>query len=400
MRGALRTSIRLKLAVLVAGAVVLTAGALSVVSYSYAYQTLRREIHARLTVMAADRQKILIGYIEQQQERVALVASRTRLRQLLDELAAGTTATEHFRGESRQILRDAQRVGAGVKAIWIADPTGRVVTATDDSYLGQDMSSELQFVEGRTRSQVYLRHNEYGMDLALLSAPATVQPGDRLVGVVMMLTDARGILDAVSDRTGLGQSGTVMVGMRVNETIRYLLMSESGTSTSEVPASHAPAMVAATSGESGFKPTRDWRGVDVLAAYQPVGYRNWGVVTKIDAAEAYAPIASLRRLFVTIGGVVLLWGALIAYLLARRFTRPILQMASMAESIATGGLRARVEVESRDEIGKLGEAFNVMSEELAHSYAILEDRVNQRTGELQAERDLLQGLLDNIPDFI
>ncbi len=83
MREALRTSIRLKLALLVAGAVVLTAGALSVVSYSYAYQTLRREIHARLTVMTADRQKILIGYIEQQQERVALVASRTRFRPVI-----------------------------------------------------------------------------------------------------------------------------------------------------------------------------------------------------------------------------------------------------------------------------------------------------------------------------
>src|SRR5436309_2937195 len=67
---------------------------------------------------------------------------------------------------------------------------------------------------------------------------------------------------------------------------------------------------------------------------------------------------------------------------ARGFTRPMLRMASMAEAIAAGGLHARVVVESRDEIGKLGDAFNRMTEELAHSHAILEDRVKQRTEEL------------------
>ena len=41
-----------------------------------------------------------------------------------------------------------------------------------------------------------------------------------------------------------------------------------------------------------------------------------------------------------------------------------------------------------------------MSEELEHEQAILEDTVTQRTQELRAERDLLQGLLDNTPDRI
>jgi sigma-B regulation protein RsbU (phosphoserine phosphatase) len=177
-------------------------------------------------------------------------------------------------------------------------------------------------------------------------------------------------------------------------------MADSGVMSEPVWPANAPAMAAATAQQSGFTETREWDGKRVLAAYRPVGYRDWGIVTKIEVAEAYAPIAWLRDLFIIIEVIVLAAGLALSYLLARRFTKPILHMASMAEAIASGGLHARVVVESRDEVGRLGEAFNRMSEELAHSYAILEDRVVQRTAELAAERDLLQQLMDQSPDRI
>lgn len=378
LMGSLQTSIRLKLTLLVIGAVVLTVAALSLASYTFAHRTLRHEIHERLSVIVSDRQKLLLSYIHQQQERVSLMASRTRFRQLLGEGFDGAGSAE----ELRRILDDARRSASGIRAIWVTDPDGRVVGATDDSYLGQDLSATKEFMEGRLGPQIYLRHESVWQDTALLAAPALTRPDDRLVGVVMMLTDAHDILEAVSDRKGLGRSGEVLVGMRAGTNIRFFVMGESGTSTMEVPSQRAPAMMEATAGVSGFKPVTDWRGVEVLAAFQPTGYRDWGIVTKIDAVEAYAPIAWLRRLFLSVGAVVLVWGIFVSYALAGRFTRPILRMAGMAESIAKGGLHARVVVESRDEIGRLGTAFNRMTEEVAHSHAILEDRVKQRTEEL------------------
>jgi len=410
----IQTSIRLKLTVLVALVVMVAAGALSVVSYLFARNVLRMQIHDRLSVIANDRQKLLLSYVQQQEERVALVASRTRLRQLLDDFAAGRVAPEQFQEESRRILRDAQSSGRGLLAIWVTDLAGRAITATADDLVGKDFSAAPEFAEGREAVTLRLAHDEQGQDRARLAGPVTTADG-RWVGVVMMETDAEPIVQLLADRTGLGETGLVMLGERMDDKIRYLMVPGAGTLSLEVLQSHSPAMTAATEGQRGFRQTQDWQGVPVLTAYRPVGYRNWGLETKMDVAEAYAPIEWLRRLFMAVEAAALLLGLLGSYLLARRFTHPIVRMGKMAESIATGGLRdARVVVEGSDEIGRLGEAFNRMTHELSHSYAILEDRVKERTAELLrvndtlrdevAERlrahELLNSLIENIPDMI
>ena len=81
MKRALRPSIWLKLAIFVSVLVMLTSGMLIWTAYLFARDMLLDQIHARLTVTASDRQAMLLAYIRQQEERVRLVASRTRLRQ-------------------------------------------------------------------------------------------------------------------------------------------------------------------------------------------------------------------------------------------------------------------------------------------------------------------------------
>ncbi len=95
-----------------------------------------------------------------------------------------------------------------------------------------------------------------------------------------------------------------------------------------------------------------------------------------------------------------MWGLVGAYLLSRQFTQPIVELAEQADRLADGKFDARVHVRSRDELGKLQSAFNRMVEQLAHSYAELESRVQQRTAELDRERNLMHALMDHHPDVI
>jgi sigma-B regulation protein RsbU (phosphoserine phosphatase) len=419
MASGFRTSIRLKLAVFVGLVVILTAAALSFASYHFAHRTLSNEIHQRLTLVSAGRRQMLQDYVRQQEERAQAVASRTRLRELLADHMAGRVDLAEFLTATERILRDAQQGIHGAKAIWVVDAQGQVLTATDETLLGERFAESVEFSEGRKAAVVGDLRERDGQYEVTLAAPALV--ASQLVGVVMLRVDAAALLKELADPVGLGETGEVLVAKRVGDKIRYLVPARSGRPIGDVTPAEAPAMAAAIAGDAGFQRVRDYRGVDVLAAHAPVGPRGWGMVAKMDAVEAYAPIAWLRRLFIIVEVTALAVGLLASYAVARRFTNPVLRMAKMAEAIAGGDLDARVVVETNDELGVLARAFNRMTEEVGHSHALLEERVRERTADLarlnealqaevaerkQAEQvlaqqqDLLQSLMDKIPDHI
>jgi hypothetical protein len=91
-----------------------------------------------------------------------------------------------------------------------------------------------------------------------------------------------------------------------------------------------PPLDAAIAGQFGFTRSTDYRSADVLVAYRPLGqgYDGWGLIAKIDTAEAYEPVNRLRRLLPVLGGAVLslgflalLLGLLASNAIVRRFAQ-------------------------------------------------------------------------------
>ena len=81
--------------------------------------------------------------------------------------------------------------------------------------------------------------------------------------------------------------------------------------------------------------------------------------------------------------------ALLGYLVAARFSRPIESMARAADAIAAGGAGILVEYESSDEIGRLGAAMNRMT-------VVLGEQIQA----LQAEKRLLDTILGGMSEGI
>jgi len=72
-----------------------------------------------------------------------------------------------------------------------------------------------------------------------------------------------------------------------------------------------------------------------------------------------------RMLMMVLSAVALVLGGLCAWLTARSITRPLAQAVEVAQTVASGDLSARIEVESRDETGQLMDALRHMNESLA-----------------------------------
>ncbi len=111
---------------------------------------------------------------------------------------------------------------------------------------------------------------------------------------------------------------------------------------------------------------KGYRGVSVLSSYRPLNipHLNWAILSEIDEAEAFAPVATYRRtaLGVTAGALAL--GALAAALLASHFVAPILKLARVAHRVGSGDYTARADITRQDETGELGARFNDMIERI------------------------------------
>lgn len=128
---------------------------------------------------------------------------------------------------------------------------------------------------------------------------------------------------------------------------------------------------------------------------------RWTLGFVVPAAEIYAPLhaaqatirASTRGILVSQAAIMLVALAVVLlgiYLVSRRMTAALSDLAAGAVKLARKDYDVRVAAGSADEFGALGRAFNQMAAEIRAYTLDLEGRVEQRTAELQrANREIL-----------
>ncbi|RMH72342.1 MAG: GAF domain-containing protein [Gemmatimonadetes bacterium] len=118
----------------------------------------------------------------------------------------------------------------------------------------------------------------------------------------------------------------------------------------------------------------------------------------ISISIPYSQVVKLKRqstVSVTQSALVaLILAVIFGYILSNAITTPVLKLVDMANAVSKGDFSQRVAVESEDEIGVLGSAFNHMTDELEELITSLE-RLNQVGIALSREHDL-DVLLDRI----
>ncbi len=147
------------------------------------------------------------------------------------------------------------------------------------------------------------------------------------------------IREAHEDFPGFARTGEFTLASRQGEEIVFVLRHRHGDldEPKRVPfaAGRAEPMRRALSGRSGSMVGADYRGVQVLAAYEPVAVLGMGAVVKIDLAEIRAPFV---RAGMTAGGIGLI-AIFLGVLAFLRVTAPVLRKLEESES----GLRSLFE---------------------------------------------------------
>src|SRR3989441_1693311 len=99
----------------------------------------------------------------------------------------------------------------------------------------------------------------------------------------------------------------------------------------------------------------------VAASIAPLG---WTVIVEQPTSEAYASATELQRQLVVAISIALLGMVSVGYLFGRTFINPILKLKRATHDVASGQLDTRVDIQTGDEFGDLGDAFNTMANRL------------------------------------
>ncbi len=140
------------------------------------------------------------------------------------------------------------------------------------------------------------------------------------------------VTQAQKNFIGLGNTGEITLAKIYDKQIQYVLSdrAENLSSMGSVDLSSriAAPMKRALAGSSGIMVGEDYRGVKVLAAYEPVGAFGWGLVAKIDYDELEAP-------FIRAGIHSAIFGLLVIFIgtwIFRKISSPLINSVEQTES--------------------------------------------------------------------
>ena len=126
-----------------------------------------------------------------------------------------------------------------------------------------------------------------------------------------------------------------------------------------------------------------YEGVDKLVAYTPSEKSGWGVLVQIPRKEAFNTITIFNRLFFLAAFLILMVSFLVVLRISHRLHRPVNKIIEMIDRIEQNQELDQVPIPERNEFGIIQDKLLSMDKTIRKYYNEQEERVEQRTAELQ-----------------
>jgi signal transduction histidine kinase len=110
-------------------------------------------------------------------------------------------------------------------------------------------------------------------------------------------------------------------------------------------------------------------------------------------------ISILKRQLYYITAILFTAALFISFFLSKGFTRPILDIKRVSETMASGDFSARLTSEKQDEIGQLAETINHLGEQLSKIEQLRKELIANVSHELRTPLSLIRGYAETIRDI-
>jgi signal transduction histidine kinase len=218
------------------------------------------------------------------------------------------------------------------------------------------------------------------------------------IGVLAAQVNLEILQPVIEDRIGLGETGEAILAQQTQNIVTYTShLHHLAAPLKQIPIEQlALPMQHALHGERGQDLGVDYAGHDVVAAWRYLPGLHWGMVVKIDADEALAPLARLRLHTLLVLGILVLMAGAAAFFLGFSIINPLRHFINVINEITHGDLKQRVILSRQDELGQLAIAFNRMADEVQNGRDTLEQTVVVRTAELMIAKNEVETAFNSL----
>jgi PAS domain S-box-containing protein len=286
--------------------------------------------------------------------------------------------------------------------ILLINSVGEIVYAFDKSgaskYSGNHLPDPFRkaFEEGKNKvyfSDIFISPTVADQFLMLVTAPVKSLDGE-FVGVIAHEISMAPIYNLIQETTGLGRTGETLIARKAGDKALFLnpLRHDSTAALKRTVIfgeRHATPIQEALTGNDGFGLSVDYRGKEVIAAWRHIAALDWGMVAKIDVAEAFEPVTDLKIFFFILAIAVIVLAFLAALIVAKSISEPIQILQKGTAEIGSGKLDYKVGTDAKDEIAQLGRAFDQMAEKLK-TVTASRDELNREINERKRAQKALQ----------
>ena len=276
---------------------------------------------------------------------------------------------------------------------FLIDKYGKIIFSTNRKMEGQNYFFRSLFREGLKGP--YVQPPAYEAThrgiYVVVSQPILATDGE-VAGVLAGRANMAVLDEIMTAQTGIGQTGETY------------LINANGLLLTEVDSpNHSPGMAhirsegalnVSQTQESGYSSYSNYADIPVLGSYSWIPDLQISVIGEQQQAEAFSTMRSTFNVTLISIGIASLVATLAAIVIGRNLTQPLLNLTQTSEQIAAGDLELRARVRGEDEIGTLARAFNSMTDQLRGLIGSLEQRVSERTSDLQKRARQLQAAAD------
>jgi GAF domain-containing protein/HAMP domain-containing protein len=421
-RGMRQFNLRTQLVAVFIAVSSLSIAAVTLFSNIYIQRRLSFDANIRLYNSAAQTGRLLDEFIA---EKLTSIETQSQIPDITDLLSQDPGIRD---GSSQQVranhtLATIQKAESeSVSSYALLDSNGIIIADSSIAHLGQDESGNDYFEQAIQTRSTYVSPVKYSLEqkqgVLYFSTPIISESG-AILGVMRASYLSSSLDKIILKSTGLAGSGSyaflvdeygVWISHPVEPDLTFKTIGKLSDETysqlkmeGRIPdlpleqlSVNLPDLTSALR-ESETRPFLTMELEENPAQGRPsieqgaiVGLRRqpWKLVYAIDQATFLTPIEAQTRSTTLLGIVIASLAALGGYLMALFIAAPITQLTKIAREAASGNLTAQAPVESDNELGSLGKAFNTMTNQYRLMLEGLEQRITDRTHDL--ERRALQ----------